>query len=322
MLEWIEWIGILPVLGLTGNWRGYRMGGKAIGGASMSTDMKKKFEAARASGNMDQAKALADKAQDVKDAKKAEKAKEAKTIAPAAANNQKELSASDIEIKPVAAVRDGKPSSERNMAYSSDKLYVVIEPTGKTNSYVVYQNDGVAAKKVATIGLGKEQRLKEEIAKRENKLKPRAASGKSQEPVTGVSIAKGLGIKGVRENTKPEVVRKRIESHIAGENAARYLKAGVKSDLPQYKGVSESAARDFAQLVNNNQFSVNGNVSTFDGRGILIADKLVAGGILRPGNNKYIHELTPFGRELAKNVITDLSNGRVKKQADSLYAGN
>ena len=47
----------------------------------MSTDMKKKFEAARASGNMDQAKALADKAQDVNDAKKAEKAKEAKTIA-------------------------------------------------------------------------------------------------------------------------------------------------------------------------------------------------------------------------------------------------
>ena len=253
MINWLEWIGVIPLLGLTGNWRGYRMGGKAIGGASMSTDMKKKFEAARASGNMDQAKALADKAQDVNDKKKAEKAKakEAKTIAPAAANNEKELSAS-----------------------------------------------------------------------RENKLKPMAASGKSQEPLTGVSIAKGLGIKGVRENTKPEVVRKRIESHIAGENAVRYLKAGVKSDLPQYKGVSESAARDFAQLVNNNQFSVNGNVSTFDGRGILIADKLVAGGILRPGNNKYIHELTPFGRELAKNVITDLSNGRVKKQADSLYAGN
>ena len=59
------------------------MGGKAIGGSSMSTDMKKKFEAARASGNMDQAKALADKAQDVNDKKKAEKAKakEAKTIA-------------------------------------------------------------------------------------------------------------------------------------------------------------------------------------------------------------------------------------------------
>ena len=70
MLEWIEWIGILPVLGLTGNWRGYRMGGKAIGGASMSTDMKKKFEAARASGNMDQARAMADKAQEIKDKRK------------------------------------------------------------------------------------------------------------------------------------------------------------------------------------------------------------------------------------------------------------
>ena len=81
MINWLEWIGVIPLLGLTGNWRGYRMGGKAIGGSSMSTDMKKKFEAARASGNMDQAKALADKAQDVNDAKKAEKAKEAKTIA-------------------------------------------------------------------------------------------------------------------------------------------------------------------------------------------------------------------------------------------------
>ena len=84
MINWIEWIGVIPLLGLTGNWRGYRMGGKAIGGASMSTDMKKKFEAARASGNMDQAKALADKAQKFNDDKKAEKAKakEAKTIAP------------------------------------------------------------------------------------------------------------------------------------------------------------------------------------------------------------------------------------------------
>lgn len=66
----LEWLGLIPLLGLTGNWRGYRMGGKAIGGANMSTDMKKKFEAARAAGNMEQAKALADKAQSVTDAKK------------------------------------------------------------------------------------------------------------------------------------------------------------------------------------------------------------------------------------------------------------
>lgn len=79
----LEWIGLIPLLGLTGNWRGYRMGGKAIGGANMSTDMKKKFEAARAAGNMDQAQAIADKTQKFNDDKKAEKAKakEAKTIA-------------------------------------------------------------------------------------------------------------------------------------------------------------------------------------------------------------------------------------------------
>lgn len=171
----LEWIGLIPLLGLTGNWRGYRMGGKAIGGANMSTDMKKKFEAARAAGNMDQAQAIADKTQKFNDDKKAEKAKakEAKTIADREAESDSKqartLSASDIKIKPVAAIKNGQ-QNERNFAYSSNNLYVVIEPTGKSNSYVVYQNDGVAAKKVATIGLGMEKRLKEEIAKRENKL--------------------------------------------------------------------------------------------------------------------------------------------------------
>ena len=67
----LEWLGLIPLLGLTGNWRGYRMGGKAIGGASMSTDMKKKFEQARAAGDMDKARAMADKAQQFEDAKKA-----------------------------------------------------------------------------------------------------------------------------------------------------------------------------------------------------------------------------------------------------------
>ena len=72
----LEWIGLIPLLGLTGNWRGYRMGGKAIGDHKMSTDLKKKFEAARASGNMDQAKAIADKAQASKDAKAAPRTEE------------------------------------------------------------------------------------------------------------------------------------------------------------------------------------------------------------------------------------------------------
>ena len=71
----LEWLGGIALLGLTGNWRGYRMGGKAIGDHKMSTDLKKKFEAARASGNMDQAKTIADKAQSAKDKRKAEKVK-------------------------------------------------------------------------------------------------------------------------------------------------------------------------------------------------------------------------------------------------------
>jgi hypothetical protein len=56
----LEWLGLIPLLGLQGNWRGYKMGGKAIGGV-MDADMKGKFEAARAAGDMDKAKAMADK---------------------------------------------------------------------------------------------------------------------------------------------------------------------------------------------------------------------------------------------------------------------
>ena len=58
----LEWLGLIPILGLQGNWRGYKMGGKAVGGV-MDADMKGKFEAARAAGDMDKAKAMADKAQ-------------------------------------------------------------------------------------------------------------------------------------------------------------------------------------------------------------------------------------------------------------------
>ena len=59
-VDMLEWLGLIPLLGLQGNWRGYKMGGKAVGGV-MSADMKGKFEQARAAGDMDKAKALADK---------------------------------------------------------------------------------------------------------------------------------------------------------------------------------------------------------------------------------------------------------------------
>jgi hypothetical protein len=71
----LEWLGGIALLGLTGNWRGYRMGGKAIGGSNMPTDLKKKFEAARAAGDMDKARGMADRVQKFNDDKKAEKAK-------------------------------------------------------------------------------------------------------------------------------------------------------------------------------------------------------------------------------------------------------
>jgi hypothetical protein len=90
MLEWI--VRVLPVLGLTGNWRGYRMGGKAVGGANMPTDLKKKFEAARAAGNMDQAKTIADRVQKFNDDKKAAKVK------PVAAANNVDIKIAGKEI--------------------------------------------------------------------------------------------------------------------------------------------------------------------------------------------------------------------------------
>ena len=61
-VDMLEWLGLIPLLGLQGNWRGYKMGGTAVGGV-MDADMKGKFEAARAAGDMDKAKAMADKAQ-------------------------------------------------------------------------------------------------------------------------------------------------------------------------------------------------------------------------------------------------------------------
>lgn len=231
------------------------MGGKAIGDHNMPTDLKKKFEQARASGNIDQARAIADNAQKYKEDKKA--------------------AAEDKKLSPVERFR--KQMSQK----------------------------------------GKEDKAKAE----EGKKSPSQAALAS-DPITGFNVAKKLGINGVRKTTKPEVMRKKIESHIAGENASRYLKAGIDSGLPQYKGVSESSARDFAEFVHGNKFAIDNNIRTFDGRGVPIAEKLVTGGILRPANNRFVHELTPLGRELAKNVITDLSTGRVKKQADSLYAGN
>lgn len=65
-----EWIGLLPLLGLQGNWRGYRMGGKPVGGV-MASEMKGKFEAARAAGDIKAVKTIADKAAAAKPVDKA-----------------------------------------------------------------------------------------------------------------------------------------------------------------------------------------------------------------------------------------------------------
>jgi hypothetical protein len=108
----LEWLGGIALLGLTGNWRGYRMGGKAIGGANMPTDLKKKFEAARAAGKVDEAKTIADRVQKFNDDKKAQKAKTS------AANNQndaqekakKRLAEIDLETQVTWGIQPSRSS--------------------------------------------------------------------------------------------------------------------------------------------------------------------------------------------------------------------
>lgn len=125
----LEWIGLIPLLGLTGNWRGYRMGGKAIGGANMSTDMKKKFEEARAAGNMEEVRRIADKTQAFNDAKKAEKA--AKTIVSGASNN--------VDIK-IAGKEISVPQGVEIVATMSQppigSAYRVMPKGGSDNDFI------------------------------------------------------------------------------------------------------------------------------------------------------------------------------------------
>lgn len=128
--------------------------------------------------------------------------------------------------------------------------------------------------------------------------------------------AKKLNIKGIKPTTKPEIIEKKVEQHFASENAARYLQAGKDSGLPQYGNVSEAAAKVFASRIHENLFLVDDRAWTFNGRGMPEAENVfVSGGLLKAGDNKYVHEFTPAGKELARETIINAKNGRVKQQA-------
>jgi hypothetical protein len=125
----LEWIGLLPLLGLTGNWRGYRMGGKAIGGANMPTDLKKKFEAARAAGKVDEANAMADRVQKFNDDKKAEKAKTTGTVADVTAKNF-----SDYATVPVLGTLTQRDKNRQDMQKIDVDLKQLRFLQGRTNA--------------------------------------------------------------------------------------------------------------------------------------------------------------------------------------------
>ena len=136
------------------------MGGKAIGGSSMSTDMKKKFEAARASGNMDQAKALADKAQKFNDDKKAEKAKakEAKTIAK---TDDQKIAGKEISVPPGAeADKINKAMEKRGSGFREQFIKGTWKEKSKgVNNVLDAYESGSPLNTYSNIGVGKIEKI-------------------------------------------------------------------------------------------------------------------------------------------------------------------
>ncbi len=137
-----------------------------------------------------------------------------------------------------------------------------------------------------------------------------------------IKQAKEAGVKGVREGMKAETIRQKLGSQTAGNKAVDLLKAGQKSGLPQYQGVNEGAARQFAAMVHAYPHNVSqGNWRDFDARGMdpnAIAE-MVKGGLLKEGDSRYRHELTQFGKEVAKQTVI---NKMQTKQTDSMDAAN
>ncbi|HNQ11503.1 MAG TPA: hypothetical protein PKM45_13845, partial [Giesbergeria sp.] len=120
-----------------------------------------------------------------------------------------------------------------------------------------------------------------------------------------IERAKAVGIKGLRAGMSDETLRQRVKSYLAGERAARLIAAGKQTNLPQYQGVSEKDARALGTLVESYPYSVNtsGAQWVLDARGVTTADALVQGGLLKPDNGNYKHELTPVGKEIARQAL-------------------
>ena len=137
-----------------------------------------------------------------------------------------------------------------------------------------------------------------------------------------IQEAKAAGVKGVREGMKATTIRQKLGTQTAGNKAVDLLKAGQESGLPQYQGVNEGATRQFAAMVHAYPHNVSqGNWRDFDARGMdpnAIAE-MVKGGLLKEGDSRYRHELTQFGKEVAKQTVI---NKMQTKQTDSMDAAN
>lgn len=137
-----------------------------------------------------------------------------------------------------------------------------------------------------------------------------------------IEQAKAAGVKGVRVGMKAATIRQKLGSQTAGNKAVDLLKAGKKSGLPQYQDINEKAAHQFAALVHEHPHNVSqGDWRDFDARGMnqKAIEDMVRGGLLKPGDSRYRHELTQFGKEVAKQTVI---NKMQTKQTDSMDAAN
>jgi hypothetical protein len=167
------------------------------------------------------------------------------------------------------------------------------------------------------------QKIKGAIARSKKGVSP---SDRVTKETTPYEAAKDLGIKTangkrISAKTKPDVIKKAIERDFAEKNAARYLEAGKKNKLPQYEKISDADVKSFAGTVYENKFAVDDRNWTFNARafgGGTDFSKYVEAGLLEPRDNANRHQLTRVGKEFAKNVLLDMDNGRIQKQAETV----
>ncbi|MFZ7320459.1 LPD5 domain-containing protein [Comamonas jiangduensis] len=163
----------------------------------------------------------------------------------------------------------------------------------------------------------------QELAKAQAKAAPKQETAAGKDGY--FDRAKALGIKSLRVGMKQDALKQRVKAFLAGERASNLVEAGKKTDLPQYQGVPDAAVRDFAELVDANQYSIDTSDATWvlDARGMSGIDALVESGLLNEGDAKYKHTLTPVGKEIARRLLTKpIGDMSTSDMLDEIDAGN